>query len=67
MVKNTSGSGFMSLFGGGDTTVNAALPSGEAEDFFETKRVYFTSLETQLKSLARAVDVVVKQREGMLF
>ena len=36
----------------------------EADEWFDQKKVYFDSLESQLKGLVKAIDVVSKSRQG---
>jgi sorting nexin-1/2 len=38
----------------------------EADEWFDQKKVYFDSLESQLKGLAKAIDIVTKSRQGKI-
>jgi sorting nexin-1/2 len=36
----------------------------EADEWFDQKKLYFDSLESQLKGLTKAIDIVTKSRQG---
>jgi sorting nexin-1/2 len=36
----------------------------EADEWFDQKKIYFDSLENQLRGLAKAIDIVTKSRQG---
>lgn len=49
----------------GSTIVGAKF--FEADEWFDQKKIYFDSLEAQLKGLAKAIDTVTKSRQGASF
>jgi sorting nexin-1/2 len=64
--KSSSAFSFMSKIG--DAVSNAtSIVSTKVDDpdpYFENKRIYVEELETQFKNLLKAVDGLIKQREG---
>lgn len=46
------------------SATNSFAKVPEIDPWFETKRAYFDQLESQLKQVAKAVDIMIKQREG---
>lgn len=61
MKKENSKSSFMSKLG--DVFIPKAV---EIDEYFENKKLYVDNLESQLKAIGKAIDVVIKQREEMV-
>jgi len=53
------------MFGGLSISVGGGSKFVEQDEWFHERRVYLDALENQLKSLLKAMDVVVVQRKGL--
>jgi sorting nexin-1/2 len=64
MQEKKGKSSFMSKFGDAVSFSGSFTKTTEVDDYFEQKRIYIDQMESQLKSVAKAIDGVIKNREG---